>query len=92
MGISLRGEKDIDQIILETLVIYNNVVTANCWQTMDPKDTKIIALTTQVEKLDEMQTKLAAHATNGLQHNNSRFTSQFQFTEIADWRMKKGPE
>ena len=88
----LGGEKDVDQIISEALVIYNNVVTANCWQTIDPKDAKIIALTTQVEKLVEMQTKLAAHATNGLQYNNSRSTSRFQSNEIADWRMKKSPK
>ena len=88
----LGGEKDEDQIISEALVIYNNAVTANRWQTTDPKDAKIIALTTQVQKLVEMQVKLAAHATNGPSNNNFRSSNGFQFTEIADWRMKKGPE
>ena len=88
----LGGEKDVDQIISEALVIYNNAVTANRWQTQDPKDAKILALTTQIDKLVEMQTKLAAHATNGPSNSTSRYSSRFQFTELADWRMKKGSE
>ena len=71
------GEKDVDQIISEASVIYNNAVTPNRWQTTDPKDAKIIALTTQVEKLVEMQTKLAAHVTNGPTNTNSRFFFTF---------------
>jgi len=86
----LGGEKEVDQIISEALVIYNNAITANRWQTTDPKDAKIIALTTQVEKLVEMQTKLAANATQAPSQN--RQNSRFQFTEIAAWRMKKGPD
>ena len=86
----LGGEKDVDQIISEALTIYNNAITANRWQTTDPKDAKIIALTTQVQKLVEMQTPLVANATQAT--NQNRNPSRFQFTEIAAWRMKKGPE
>ena len=86
----LGGEKDLDLIISEALIIYNNAITANRWQTTDPKDAKIIALTTQVEKLVEMQTKMAENATQA--PSQSRGNSRFQFTEIAAWRMKKGPD
>ena len=85
----IGGEKDVDLIISEALTIYNNAITSNRWQTIDPKDAKITALTTQVEKLVEMQTKLVANATQAPLHN--RYNSRFQFTEIAAWRMKKGP-
>ena len=86
----LGGDKDLDQIMSEALIIYNNAITANRWQTTDPKDAKIVALTTQVEKLVEMQSQLAANATQAPAQN--RNSSRFQFTEIAAWRMKKGPE
>ena len=46
----LGGDKDVDQIMSEALIIYNNAITANRWQTQDPKDAKIIALITQVEE------------------------------------------
>ena len=87
----LGGEKDVDQIISEALVIYNNAITANRWQTKDPKDAKILALQTQVEQLVGLhQQSLKANTTQAPQTNRS--TPRQQFTEIADWRMKKGQE
>ena len=86
------GDKDVDMIMSEALVICNNAITANRWQTTDPKDAKILALTTQVEKLVEMQTQKAAHATQAPGSQQFRSSNRFQFTEIVDWRMKKGPD
>ena len=88
----LGGDKDVDQIMSKALIIYNNAIIANCWQTTDPKDAKILALTTQVEKLLEMQTQKAAHTTQAPGTQNFRNTNRFQFTEIVDWRMKKGQD
>ena len=87
----LGGDKDVDQIMSEALIIYNNAITANRWRTSDPKDAKILALTTQVEKLVEMQSQLVANATQAPSQNRT-MNPRFQFTEIAAWRMKKGPE
>ena len=53
----------MDQIVSEALTIYNNAITANWWQTTDPKADKIIVLTMQIEKLVEMKTKLVANLT-----------------------------
>ena len=65
----------------EALIFYNNAITANRWQMQDPKVAKIIALPTQVEKLVEMQTRLAVHAIQA--PNNTGNSHNFQFTKIA---------
>ena len=57
-----------------------------------PSQTLILALTTQVEKLLEMQTQQAAHTTQALGTQNFWNTNRFQFIKIADWRMKKGQD
>ena len=47
----LGGIKIAREIISESLTIYNNAVAAHTWTTTDPKDAKIIALTTKVDEL-----------------------------------------
>ena len=47
----LGGTRTAREIISESLTIYNNAVSAHTWTTTDPKDAKIIALTTKVDEL-----------------------------------------
>jgi len=47
----IGGEKTPNQLVAEALTIYNNAVSSNRWNTKDPKDAKIMALTTQIEQL-----------------------------------------
>ena len=70
----LGGMKSADEVISEEVTIYNNSVSSGWWETKDPKNAKIVALTTRIDELVEQQTKLAALAT---QHNprSSRFNN-----------------
>lgn len=52
----IGGDKSSSQLIAESFTIYNNAVSANRWESKDPKDAKIMALTTQVEQLVEALT------------------------------------
>jgi len=93
----LGGLKTADEIISEAVTIYNNAVSANRWDTSDPKDAKIVALATRIDELVEQQTKLAALATSNSQNRtrkngSRRFNSDnnnFKINPIEDWRMKQ---
>ena len=83
----LGGNKTADDILSEALTLYNNAVSTNRWNISDPKDAKIMALTTKVEELlAGRNTGSAAFVSNGQsQSQPSRFIS------IDAWRMvKKG--
>ena len=86
----IGATKEADQIIAEALTIYSNVVSANQWEYSDPKDTKILSLTTKIEQL-ETQMKLSVNATTQkppyktlLDNSNSKYLA------IDALRMKKG--
>ena len=93
----IEGEKKPDQIIAEALTIYNDAVSADRWDNKDPKDAKILALTTQVETLVEAQKLYSAMVTskdganpnsNAGKSGGSR-TNTGDFLSIKSWRMKK---
>ena len=89
----IGGEKRPNQIIAEALTIYNNAVTANRWDNKDPKDAKIMALTTQVEQLVEAQKQYSAMVTAkgnaAPTSSNAASGKPGDFLSIKAWRMKK---
>ena len=89
----IGGAKDADQLIAEALTIYNNAVSANRWEYSDPKDAKILALTTKVDQL-EAQMKLSANATTqkppSQQTSSDNSNGNSKYLKIDDWRKKKG--
>ena len=91
----IGGTKDADQLIAEALTIYNNAVSANRWEYADPKDAKILALTTKVDQL-EAQMKLSAHTTQkqnqrsfDAPNNSGNSNGHSKYLTIDTWRMKK---
>ena len=89
----IGGTKDADQLITEALTIYNNAVSTNRWDYSDPKDAKILALTTKVDQL-EARMKLSANATTQKPPYKQPFSdnsnSNSKYLTIDAWRMKKG--
>ena len=47
----LGSKKTPSELITNAVTLYNNAVHSKSWNRPDPKDSKIIALTTQLEKL-----------------------------------------
>ena len=47
----LGGLKTADDVMFEALTLYNNAISTNQWEYEDPKDAKIMALSTKVEEL-----------------------------------------
>jgi len=92
----IGGKKEADQLIAEAMTIYNNAVSSNRWEYSDPKDAKIIALSTKLEEL-EKQVNLSAHSTQSQQSNsksndNKSGGNNSKYLTIEDWRMKKGEQ
>ena len=69
-------------MITEALTIYNNAVSANRWENEDPKDTKIMALITQVQQLVEAQKNFTAKQTGEVNKSGN-------YLSIKAWRMTK---
>ena len=88
----IRGTKDADQLIAKCLTIYNNAVSSNRWEYSDPKDAKILALTTKVNQLEALM-KISAHATQKQTHEVSNSSGNSngnsKYLTIDAWRMKK---
>ena len=88
----LGEDKDADTIIAEALTLYHNKMKRKLWDVKDPKDAKILALTTKINELVEQQSKVLALATakhdtfstSGDKKNANRTLS------IAEWRKVKG--
>ena len=90
----IGGTKSSDQLILEVVTIYNNAVASNRWETKDPKDAKILALSTQIDQLMEAQSKLMALTSNSSQQQNNSQSRNTQKSgdkvmSIDSWRMVK---
>ena len=88
-----KGAKtDPDTVISNAVKLYNNknVPGNQTWTTRDPKDAKIIALTTKLEQL----TKVFESAIDGDSGGAAAFTTTNQKKgrkiNIEDWRKKKG--
>ena len=87
----IGGDKPSSQLIAESLTIYNNAVSANRWENKDPKDAKIMALTTQVEQLVEAQKQFTALTTQKTEYKplQAQGSRPGDFLSIKAWRMKK---
>ena len=89
----IGGEKQPNQIFAEALTIFNNAVSSNRWDSKDPKDAKIMALTTQVEQLVEAQKQYLAMVSAKKTRMNAAAkpgsTNPGDFLSIKAWRMKK---
>ena len=74
---------------MEALTLYNNSVSNNKWVTSDPKDAKILALTTQLNELmAEHHKNNEAYMSNG---DNDTKMQLKRFISIDPWRMvRKG--
>ena len=73
----LGEDKKYDEVIAKSITIYNNAVSVEIWKEKDPKDAKILVLTTGIDELIEKQEQLAALSTYRknlpkIQSNNSR--------------------
>ena len=79
------GEKEFtpDSLSCKALRVYNNMVSNNEWNSQDPKDTKIMALTTSVTKLEQQLKDKTALTTNTKSGGGGS-------VQIEDWRKKKG--
>ena len=60
--------------------IYNNVVSSSAWNVVDPKDTKIMAPSTQLQQLQSPSPRQPSRTKTSLAHD---------FRSIADWRKIK---
>ena len=87
----IGGEKSADQLILEIVTIYNNAVASNTWDNKDPKDAKIMALTTEMQELKEMHRNLMAFSSTAGQTSQSKTQSKGGGSRINidAWRMTK---
>jgi len=85
----LGGTKTADDILSKALTLYNNSVSNNKWLTTDPKDAKIMALTTQMnELLAGRYTNNEAYTSNS---DNGMKMQPKRFISIDPWRMvRKG--
>jgi len=89
----IGGDKPANQVIAEALTIYNNAVSQNRWESKDPKDAKIMALTTEVQQLREETKQFSAMVTSKSNGNSSSGGHQSgkskDFLSIKSWRMVK---
>ena len=82
----IGGTKEADQLIAEAMTIYNNAVSSNRWKDSDPKDAKIMALSTKLEELQQ-QIKFSVHST---QNQAKSSANNSKYLTIEAWRMTKG--
>ncbi len=68
---------------------YNNEVSEDHWTAVDPKDARIMALATEVEKLKQSQKSInkAAHATSANGGNGG--AGKDLFYGVEKWRTDK---
>ena len=82
----LGTKKTPSELITNAVTLYNIAVHSKYWNRPDPKDAKIIALTTQLEKLIKTSESLAL-ATDG---KTSTKPTQKPRNILEEWRKKKG--
>ena len=89
----MGADKSYDEIIVKAVTLYNNAVSANRWSEKDPKDAKIMALTTRLEALieDKMAAFTTDHKSSTYQRNQNN-NQKDRLQAIAEWRMTKGAE
>ena len=73
-----------EELIKSAVTKYNNMVTKNTWKSGESKDSKIVALTTQLKTLEN---KMKSNKSNGgSQSNSNSGGSRF---EVEKWRFTK---
>ncbi len=75
----------LDGLSIDAINKYNNMVHQKLWNKADPKDAKLLALTTEVQ---DLKTQLKLNDADGASGSNKR-KGNFQ---LEAWRMKKGEE
>ena len=92
----LGMDKSHEEIVAKAVTIYNNAVSANRREEKDPKDAKILALTTRIDELVEQQERLTVLATNAnkqpTQYRSGNGQSRDRIQAIAEWKMTKTEE
>jgi hypothetical protein len=83
----LGDPKTPSELISSAVTLYNNAVHNKTWNKPDPKDAKLIALTTQLEKLLKSSGNQTALATDS---SSSAKQTPKPRNIIEDWRKKKG--
>ncbi len=76
-----------DELILAARTKYHNMVEDKSWSKVDPRDAKILALTTKLEKI-EKEGKASANATNGTNPGGSNPTNTHKLQPLDEWRKK----
>jgi hypothetical protein len=84
----LGDPKTASELIASAVTLYNNAVHNKTWNKPDPKDAKLIALTTQLEKLLKSSGNQTALATDG--SSSSSKPASKPRNVIDEWRKKKG--
>ncbi len=64
-GCSYNRNITPDELIVAARTKFNNMIEDKLWGKVDPRDAKILALTTKLEKLEKDGVKPSANATNG---------------------------
>ena len=85
----MGADTDPDVMDAKAVTMYNNAVSAGRWEKKDPKDAKILALTTRIDELVEKGEKFEALSTNQREVHKSQNTQRDRIQAIADWGMKK---
>ena len=78
---------DVDILMANMLSTYNNIVAEGEWKTTKSKDSKLIALTTEVENLQKQLTTVQNESKQATSSGNN-FRSNNDYV-IDDWRKKK---
>ena len=86
------GETELLKTLISLAVQkYNNMKKQNTWNQINPKDAKIMALTTKLQKL-ENQSDCYATASNAIQNKSNNKSGKTKTGGIDKWRMKNvGP-
>jgi hypothetical protein len=83
---------EADQLIKDALAKYNNMVTQKTWNSKESKDSKIIALTTQVQALEKRLEDKSSHSSSSSKKSTGDKSEKAAFStkyKVAEWRLKK---
>ncbi len=75
-----------DELIVAARTKFNNMIEDKSWGKVDPRDAKILALTTKLEKLEKDGVKPSANATNGGNPGGGGPKPKMQ--PLEEWRKK----
>ena len=76
----------LDGILVDTTNKFNNMVHQNLWNKLDPKDEKLLALTTKLQDLKAQMNSFDSAYSRGKQNQN------LEGHQLEAWQIKKGEE